>query len=112
MTYNHSTLSLAPYLDLARELAALLVPQRLRPEFKRALEAGLLTEARRQHALRQLAISSPAAAEPHQSLEAWRDALLEGPKRHWVIGAATLGSAVSIVGLLAYLWRQRNQRAA
>jgi hypothetical protein len=31
--------------------------------------------------------------------------------RRWLIGAA-LGSAVSIAGLLAYVWRQRGRHVA
>ncbi len=112
MTHNIPTLSLAPYLNLARELAGLLVPVRPRPEFKQALEESLLIEARRRHALENLAITGPASAQHRGPLEAWRDALLENPERHWVIGAAALGSAVSVMGIVAYLWRQRGRRAA
>ncbi len=112
MADNHATLTLTPYLELARDLAALLVPQHLRPEFKQSLEASLLVEARRQQALRQLAIGHPTMAQPRPTLESWRDLLLEGADRRWVIGAAALGSAVSIMGIVAYLWRQRGQRVA
>lgn len=112
MADNHITLSLTPYLELARDLAALLVPRHARPEFKQSLEASLLAEARRQHALRELAISDPSSLQPRGTLEAWREALLESGERRWMIGAAALGSAVSIMGIVAYLWRQRNQHAA
>lgn len=112
MAHNYPALSLTPYLELARDLAALLVPRHVRPEFKRSLEASLLAEARRQQALRQLAICDPAAVQPRGPLEAWRDLLLENGERRWMIGAAALGSAVSIMGIVAYLWHQHNQRAA
>lgn len=112
MADNYPTLSLGPYLELARDLAALLVPRHVRPEFKQSLEASLLAEARRQKALCQLAIGDPASVQPRGPLEAWRDVLLESGERRWMIGAAALGSAVSIMGIVAYLWRQRNQRVA
>lgn len=112
MADNRATLSLTPYLELARDLAALLVPRHVRPEFKQSLEVGLLAEARRQYALRQLAIGDSGSIQPRGPLEAWREVLLESNERRWMIGAAALGSAVSIMGIVAYLWRQRNQRMA
>ncbi len=111
MTDNR-ILTLAPYLALARELTGLLVPVRPRPAFRASLEASLLEAARRQCALEKLTIISPATMRPIEPAWTWRELLSDGLDRRWVIGAAAVGSAVSVAGVMAYFWRQRGRRAA
>ena len=97
-------LSLAPFLALVRELSALLLPARPRPAFREALAESLLVAAKQMCALQALDIAAPA---PQGS-----QAGAIGRERRWVIGVAAVGSAVSVAGLIAYLWHQRSQRAA
>lgn len=111
MTDNHS-LPLAPYLALARDLTALIVPVRPRPAFRETLEASLLAAARRQHTLEKLAIAAPSALKLPEPSWTWRELLAEGREHRWAIGAAAVGSAVSVAGVMAYFWRQRGRRAA
>ncbi len=111
MTDNR-TLTLAPYLALARELTALIVPVRPRPAFRGDLEASLLEAARRQCALSRLAIAPSVAPQPAVEVWTWRQRFIEGRERQWVIGAAAVGSAVSVAGVMAYFWHQRGRRAA
>lgn len=111
MTENR-TLTLAPYLALARELTALLTPVRPRLAFRAGLEASLLEAARRQCALEKLAIAPSVAPEPSDVGWTWRQRFAGGRERRWVIGAAAVGSAVSVAGAMAYFWRQRGRRAA
>lgn len=91
---------LAPYLTLARELAAQIVPVRLRDEFRDELQHDLMAAARRQYARDLLLFSAPPAGRDRTS-------------RRWVLGAATLGSAVSLAGIFAaYVVRHRHRQAA
>jgi len=97
-------LQLKPFLNLARELAVLLAPVRPREAFSAELELGLLAAARQQNA--------------QTSLHAFGQ-IDDGPMRRYdgagnrvVIGAAAVGSAVSIVGLVAYMLHRRGERAA
>lgn len=106
------TLTLAPYLTLARDLTALIVPLQPSATFRENLETSLLAAARRQSTLEKLAIVGPAAAYPVDPAWNWRDLLPEGVDRRWVIGAAAVGSAVSVAGVMAFFWRQRGRRAA
>lgn len=106
-------LSLGPFLALARDLAALLAPIHPRPEFKEALESGLVTAARQQYARNMLKIPDPVASWSSAGIMPEPRGLVAGDReRRWVIGAAAIGSAVSVAGLAAYLWHQRGQRAA
>lgn len=109
---ENRTLTLAPYLALARDLTALIVPVRPRPAFRAHLEDSLLEAARRQRALEQLAISPATETSSANTTWAWRDLLGENLDRRWMLGAAAVGSAVSVAGVLAYFWRQRERRAA
>lgn len=106
-------LPLAPYLALARELSALIVPVQPDSEFRAALYHSLLANA----AQRQAQSAMPSATA--RTLEAgipvrfarWVIAV-PGQDRRWVWGAAAVGSVVSVAGLMAYFWRQRERRAA
>jgi hypothetical protein len=97
-----TVVSLAPFLALARELAAEIVPVRLRIEFRDELQRELMAAARQQYA-RDLLIWS-TAAPPHAR-----------SSRRWIWGAATvgLGSAVSVASIVtAYYMRHRHRQAA
>lgn len=109
---DHRSLTLAPYLALARDLAALIVPIRPSPAFREDLEASLLAAARRQYALQKLAIPVPSVTLSPEPSWTWRGLLPEVRDRRWVFGAAAVGSAVSVAGVMAYFWRQRSRRAA
>jgi hypothetical protein len=102
-----TALSVVPFLGLARDLSALLLPVQPRSQFRADLERSLLAEARQQNATSSLAdyawTAGPAGA---------RFDLLE---RRWVIGAAAaaaVGSAVSLAGIMAYVLHRRGDRAA
>jgi hypothetical protein len=95
-------LSVMPFLALARELAALLVPMQPRQAFRDDLEATLVAEARQQNA--QLALTGYPIVEIERV----------GGERRWVIGAAAaaaVGSAVSIAGIVAYVLMHRERAA-
>jgi hypothetical protein len=98
--------SVMPFLSLARELAALLVPLQPRQQFRDDLERSLIAEAHYQNAYGELARYNSAQVIRFEH---------EGTDRRWVIGAATaaaVGSAVSIAGIVAYVLRRRGERAA
>lgn len=93
-------LTIAPYLALARELAALLAPVAPRSEFRADLERSLVIAARQQAAQTSLI---PIIMEPRESGE-----------RRWVkpaAAAAAVGSAVSIAGIVVYVLRRRERAA-
>lgn len=91
--------NLAPFLSLARELASNITPVQARRAFRDDLHRDLVAVARQQYAYNQLFVSEPAANQGRNN-------------RRWVLGAATLGSAVSLAGVAAYVWRQRHRQAA
>ena len=92
--------SLAPFLALVRELGAEIIPMRLRTEFRDELQRELMVAARQQYARDLLIWSTPAPAQARTS-------------RRWVLGAATLGSAVSLASIVAaYYMRHRHRQAA
>lgn len=80
-----------PLMALASALSSVLQPVRPRAAFRAHLRRGLVDAARRRYAFR--------AATPH---------LGRTPRFAWLLGAAVVGSAVSVVGLLAYLLRNRH----
>lgn len=108
-----SPLPLAPYLTLARELSALIVPVQPDSEFRAELYYSLLASAAQRQA--------PAAALPAtaRALAAgipvrfarWVIAV-PGQDRRWMWSAAAVGSAVSLAGLVTYVWHRRAGRAA
>ena len=96
-------LSVVPFLALARELGALLVPVQPRADFRTELERSLLAQARQQNAQARLV---PVLVEGRDGLE-----------RRWVVvgaaaaAAAAVGSAVSIAGIVVYVRRRRDRAA-
>ncbi len=95
---------LGPFLTLARELAGLLAPVRPREAFRSELERRLLVAARQQNAQMSLhAYPEADGVTPRR---------FEGVGSRVVIGAAAVGSAVSLVGLVAYMLHRRGERTA
>ena len=95
-------LSIVPFLNLARELAALLIPVKPNADFRSELELSLLAEARH------------LAAFPADRLAPDFSAPREFSERRWVVGAAAaaaVGSAVSIAGIVVYVLRRRDRAA-
>lgn len=82
---------LAPLLQLAYDVAAALKPIRPRPAYRSQLRQALVNAEHR-----------PPLQDP--------TALVNIPeiRRDWVLGAAALGSAVSVMGVIAYIWRTRG----
>jgi hypothetical protein len=97
------TLSVTELLRTAREVDDALAPVHPDAAFRAALYADLIVAARRQHAHRLL------YGEPEDA-----DFGEDGSSRRLVWGAAAvgLGSAVSVLGALAYYWRRRGRKAA
>jgi hypothetical protein len=107
-------LSLGPLLDLSRDLRSVLVVVQPRPDFREELYRHLLVEARRQQALRTLSLPVESSPVPQES---WtlvhRIYSGHGPGgRRWIIGAAAVGSAASLVGLVAYVRSHRHAKTA
>lgn len=92
-------LPLMPFLSLARDLAALLVPVRPRADFRTGLQRNLMAAAQQQAAHDRLFDAIPAVSSAQEN-------------RRWIWGAATVGSAVSLAGIAAYVWLQRHRQAA
>jgi hypothetical protein len=110
------TIGLAALLGLTRELAGLLLPVRPRTEFRAELHRSLITAARQQQAQRLLALptredAATVVAAPGRPdrMGQWLE-LVEGTSgRQWILGAAAVGSAVSVVGILAYVLCHRQR---
>ena len=94
-----AVLPLMPFLSLARDLAALLVPVRPRADFRTGLQRDLMAAARQQAAHDRLFDALPAVSSAPDN-------------RRWIWGAATVGSAVSLAGLAAYVWFQHRKQVA
>ena len=108
-----SALTLAPYLTLARDLATLLTPVPVRDEFRTELYRSLVERARLQ-APEPVFIALPNDAETNGiplRFVRWV-ASVPGDDRRWVWGAAAVGSAVSLAGLVTYVWHRHSNRAA
>jgi hypothetical protein len=109
-------LNLSPFLALARELSALLLPVKPRAQFRADLHRNLVASAQRQQAQLLVALSAHDApapgALPQRQVEKyaarWERELGQGSIR-WVVGAAAVGSAVSLAGILAYLMRRHSR---
>jgi hypothetical protein len=107
-------LPLASLLDISRELSNIFVPLQPRPEYQAELYRRLITEARRQQALRMLSLSARSTPVPDEFRTMMHRVHPEygsGGMR-WIIGAAAVGSAASLVGLLAYVRSRRHGKAA
>ncbi len=81
---------LAPLLQLAHEIAAALQPVRPRTAYRGELHQALVR-----------------AADSHPLTDSTGLLAMPEIRRDWVLGAAALGSAVSVMGVIAYLWRAR-----
>jgi hypothetical protein len=107
-------MSLASLLDLSRELRGMLLAVQPRAEFRDELYEHLLIEARQQQALRSLSLPvgpDPALREPQTIVRRIYPGYAPGSRR-WLLGAAAVGSAASVVGLLAYVRSRRHGSAA
>ncbi len=114
-------LILAPLLLLAQDIAAVVLPLAPRAEYRRALRGSLIRQARRQRAQRLLDLADPIRTpfvpedQPLPNRVAgWitqETSSLEMDRR-WVLGAAAVGSAVSLAGILAYVLSHRGRSAA
>jgi hypothetical protein len=110
---------LEPFLALTRELAVLFAPVRPRPQFRTALRHSLVVEARRQQTQRLLQLVEPPIAEATDASAMLSDRVMgwlqQGQdwqsEHRWMVGAA-VGSAVSLVGIAAYLLHSRGRKAA
>ena len=80
-----------PLMTLASMLASALLPVRPRPAYRSRLQRGLVDAAQSKRAL--------PAMSPQPVTHTWRP---------WVLGAATIGSIVSVVGVIAYLLHARQ----
>ncbi|HEY63876.1 MAG TPA: hypothetical protein G4O02_04840 [Caldilineae bacterium] len=84
-----------PLMELARELAEVLQPVRPREAYRAHLHRGLVEAAQRK-------LARQAAAGHPQRI----------PRRQWMLGAAAVGSAVSVLGVIAYLIHSRHSSRA
>jgi hypothetical protein len=110
---REQSLTLAPYLALSRDLSALIIPVTPDDQFRAQLYESLLDRARRQQVqpmLLPLTEEDPETGIPHRVVR-WV-ANVPGQDRRWVWGAAAVGSAVSLAGLVTYVWHRRGSRAA
>lgn len=90
--FPHYHSELAPLFELAVKIKEVLVP----------LQAGQVFRDRLHHDL--------VAAATHR--EESEHALFRIPRWEWVIGAAAVGSAMSIAGMVAYIRRSRSEQKA
>jgi hypothetical protein len=114
-------LAITPFLLIAQEVAALLLPLAPRVEFRQSLHRSLVQQARRQQAQSLLDLAEPLRTPfvpEGQSLPyrvaGWitEEAASFDMDRRWVFGAAAVGSAVSVAGILAYMLSHRGRPAA
>lgn len=123
--FPKATASVVPLLQLAREITGIIVPIRPRAAYRADLHRSLMMAARQQQAERALLLSESGRAaagrlpaELRSRVNAWAEQAgqdLEefGENEHrWVVGAAVVGSAISLVGILAYVLRLRGRSAA
>jgi hypothetical protein len=115
-TQYPDSVALWPLLDLAREIAALLVPAHIRPAFRRELHNNLVLAAQRhrvEHAL--LLTDTWVPGQWVDRVNDWAEyagqgwnEISEGDRR-LVVGAA---AALSLAGILAYVLHQRGRATA
>jgi hypothetical protein len=119
--YPGAVIYLAPLLEVAREVAALLVPIRPRPIFRDELYRSLVATARRQQAQEALAIPTAGLMGVNFSpqllgrVNEWAGQGLEelgDVDRRWFVGAAVVGSAISLAGIVTYVLYQRGRVAS
>jgi hypothetical protein len=114
-------LALTPLFLLAQEIAALLLPMAPRAEYRRALHRSLIKQARNQEAQRLLELADPSHTPfvpddqplPYR-VAGWitQETATLDVDRRWVLGAAAVGSAVSLAGILAYVLSHRGRAVA
>jgi hypothetical protein len=112
-----STLVITDLLHTSRELSEALAPVSLREAFRADLHDELVLAARRRQAQRILAGDFADAEHTGYAAMAGRTGFRltsgYGPSRRMVWGAAAvgLGSAVSVISVMAaYYWRRRGRR--
>ena len=111
--HREQSLTLAPYLALSRDLSALVTPVSPDDQFRAQLYGSLLDHARHQQIqpmLLPLTEEDPETGIPRRVVR-WV-AHVPGQDRRWVWGAAAVGSAVSLAGLVTLVWHRRGNRAA
>lgn len=113
MADNDKTeLTLAPYLTLSRDLAALLTPVQLRETFRAELYRSLMDRACQQTP-EPLFLPVPSHNAPQGIPTRFVRWVVSVPSedRRWVWGAAAVGSAVSLAGIVTYVWHRRSRAA-
>ena len=111
--HREDGLTLAPYLALSRDLSALITSVSPDDQFRAQLYGSLVDRARRQQSqplLLPLTEEDPETGIPRRVVR-WV-ANVPGQDHHWVWGAAAVGSAVSLAGLVTFVWHRRGSRAA
>jgi hypothetical protein len=114
-SHRRALIALAPLLDVARETAALLVPVQPRAQFRVELHRSLLASARQQKVQRALWLAVPDQPALLGRVNEWAEhglSELSDTDRRLVVGAAVVGSALSVAGILRYVLRQRGRAAA
>jgi hypothetical protein len=112
--YRDTIIALAPLLDVARELGAVLIPVRPPLAFRAELHRSLVMMARQQQV--QYALFPPVVPSGDflGRVNVWAEQglneLSEGD-RLWFVGAAVVGSALSLAGLVGYVLHQRGRAA-
>ncbi len=111
--YHEQRLSVTPYLALSRDLSALLAPAPPDARFRAELHRSLVDRARREQLQPALLPLIEDEVESGLSRRVFRRVVtVPGQDRRWVWGAAAVGSAVSLAGLVTYVWHRRGSRAA
>jgi hypothetical protein len=108
-----STLIITDLLHMSRELSEALTPASPGDAFRAGLHDELVLAARRRHAQRILAGDFADTGSLAASQGNTRLAGVYGSSRRMVWGAAAvgLGSAVSVISVMAaYYWRRRGRR--
>ncbi len=113
-----TALLIVPFLDLAHEIAALIVPVHPRREFRADLGRDLLAVARQRQAQQPVELVLPSSHATGLPLvlfgrvNEWAGMGLNelgDLDRRWVVSAAVVGSALSLAGVLAYVLHQRSR---
>ena len=114
--YRDAIIALTPLLDLARDLSALLRPVRPPVAYRAELHRGLVAAAQQQRVQYALFPPTPAHSDLFGRMNDWAgqglSELSEGDRR-WVVGAAVVGSALSLslAGLAGYMLHRRGRAA-
>jgi hypothetical protein len=112
--YRDTIIALAPLLDVARELGAILIPVRPPLPFRAELHRALVATARQQQVQNELFPLPGPSADFRSRVNDWAgqglNELSEGDRR-WFVGAAVVGSALSLAGLVGFVLLQRGRAA-